>query len=265
MGLLTLAWAAASTIGPLIAGAVTDAASEEAAFATMLLWCCLAGVWLIRTGRRERASASIGPTFDLHRLYGAASLDDLREEYRRIATVYDEALVDGLGYRSPQAVAEVARRLLPSDARLLDAGAGTGLLGVALAEAGFTNLDGLDMSPEMLAQAAGKGIYTDLREGRLGDALDYETGIYDGVASAGVLTTGHAPAGCLDELVRVTRPGGHLIFTLRADQMPPGYAEKIDELQRTGKVTLVEQGDEFQALPIGEPEVLVRVWAFRVG
>jgi hypothetical protein len=36
------------------------------------------------------------------------------------------------------------------------------------------------------------------------------------------------------------------------------------ELESAGSWTLVEQGDEFQALPIGEPEVLVRVWAYRV-
>ena len=46
--------------------------------------------------------------------------------------------------------------------------------------------------------------------------------------------------------------------------MPPGYEEKMAELERGHRWKLVEQGDEFQALPIGEPEVLVRVWAFRV-
>ena len=116
----------------------------------------------------------------------------------------------------------------------------------------------------MLAEAARKHVYGDLREGRLGSELAYETGAYDAVVSAGVLTTGHAPAECLDELVRVTRRGGHVIFTLRSDQMPPGYEEKMTELERGRRWELVEQGDEFQALPIGEPEVLVRVWAFRV-
>jgi len=201
---------------------------------------------------------------DLGRLYGAANLDDLRQEYGRIASSYDEALLDGMGYRSPQAVAAVARRLLDPDARILDAGAGTGLLGVALADAGFTNLDGMDMSPEMLAEAARKNVYRDLREARLGDALAYETGTYHGVASAGVLTTGHAPAECLDELVRITRQGGYLVFTLRSDEMPPGYAEKLDELERTRRAAIVEQGDEFQAMPVGEPEVLVRTWVLRV-
>ena len=96
------------------------------------------------------------------------------------------------------------------------------------------------------------------------ERLPYETGSYDAVVSSGVLTTGHAPAASLDELVRIIRPGGHIVFTLRSDQTPPGYDAKIAELLETGRWQLVERGDEFQAMPTGEPEVLVRVWAFRV-
>jgi hypothetical protein len=62
----------------------------------------------------------------------------------------------------------------------------------------------------------------------------------------------------------VTRPGGHVIFTLRSDTALAGFDAKIAELERTGRWTLVDRGEEFQALPTGEPDVLVRVWAFRV-
>jgi MFS family permease len=259
MGLLTLGWAAASTLGPVLAGAIADAGGARFAFAFMIVCCGLVGIWLLRTDR-ARARDPV----DLDRLYGAHDLDELRREYERIAADYDGALIDGMGYRSPPAVAAAARRFLEPHARVLDAGAGTGLLGVALRQAGFTRLDGLDLSPAMLAEAARKGIYGDLREGRLGDRLDYQTGTFDAVASSGVLTTGHAPASSLDELVRVTRSGGHVVFTLRSDQMPPGYAEKMKELEAAGSWELVEMGDEFQALPTGEPEVLVRVWVYRV-
>jgi MFS family permease len=261
MGLLTLGWAAASTLGPVLAGGIADAAGARFAFALMIACCGLVGLWLLRTGR---AQARAGGAVDLDRLYGAHDLDELRTEYDRIAADYDSALLDGMGYRSPPAVAAVATRFLELDARILDAGAGTGLLGVALSQAGFTRLEGFDLSLAMLAEAARKRIYGDLREGRLGDALEYPTGTYDGVASSGVLTTGHAPASSLDELVRITRPGGHVIFTLRSDQVPPGFEEKIEELQEIRRWELVEKGDEFQALPVGEPEVLVRVWVFRV-
>jgi MFS family permease len=259
MGLVMLGWAAASTAGPLIAGAVADAFGARAAYALMVVWCALFGLWLLRAGRGHGRAA-----VDLDRLYGARDLDQLRGEYDRIASAYDAELLEGMGYRSPAAVSEVARRILSVDARILDAGAGTGLLGVALAADGFTRIDALDLSPGMLAEAARKDVYTDLRPGRLGDELEYGSATYDAVVSAGVLTTGHAPATSLDELLRITRPGGHLIFTLRTDQMPPGYEEKIAELERAGRWELVEQGEEFQALPLGEPEVLVRVWVFRV-
>jgi MFS family permease len=259
MGLLTVGWAAASTVGPPLAGGISDVFGEQAAYALMIAACGACGLWLLRADR-ARAGAEV----DLDRLYGAADLDELRSEYDRIASAYDAELVDGMGYRSPAAVTAVARRLLPAEARILDAGAGTGLLGVSLAEAGFTRLDGLDLSPGMLAVAARKNVYGDLREGRLGDALDYETGRFDGVVSAGVLTVGHAPAECLDELVRITRTGGHVIFTLRADQVPAGYLEKIAELESSRRWELVERGEEFQALPGAEPEVRVRVWVFRV-
>ena len=266
MGLVMLGFGIAATVGPLLAGGIADTAGTRAAYAVMIVFCTLVGLWLIRTGRsHDRAGAeSERPTLDLGRLYGAHDLDELRSEYDRIASAYDGELVDGMGYRSPAAVTAVARRLLSPDALILDVGAGTGLLGVALAEAGFRRLDGLDLSEGMLAEARRKKVYGELREGRLGDALDYGAGAYDGIVAAGVLTTGHAPAACLDELVRIARPGGHVIFTLRTDQILPGFEDKIAELERVGRWQLVERGDAFQALPAGEPEVLVRVWAFRI-
>jgi SAM-dependent methyltransferase len=259
MGLLTLGWAAASTIGPVIAGAIAETAGARTAFALMIVLCAVVGVWLLRTYR-----ASVREGVDLDRLYGAHDLDELRTEYDRIASEYDHALMDDMGYRSPAAVTAAAKRFFTPDARILDAGAGTGLLGVALEDAGFMRLDGFDLSPAMLAEAARKGVYGDLREGRLGDPLDYENGSFDGVAASGVLTTGHAPASSLDELVRITRGGGHVIFTLRSDQVLPGFAEKMKELEDERRWELVEMGDEFQAMPTGEPEVLVRVWIYRV-
>jgi predicted TPR repeat methyltransferase len=165
---------------------------------------------------------------------------------------------------SPGAVASACARLVDRAARILDAGAGTGLLGAALAEEGFARLDALDLSPAILAEAERKGIYRALTEGRLGDALIYESDSFDAVVAAGVLTTGHAPASCLEELVRITRPGGHVIFTLRCDRAPPGYDATIAELVDAGRWQLVERGEPFPAMPTSEPEVLVRVWVFRI-
>lgn len=169
-----------------------------------------------------------------------------------------------MDYRSPGAVAAVCSRFVDRDARILDAGAGTGLLGVALAGLGYGSLDALDVSPAMLAEAEPKRVYGALVEARLGEPLPFATDAYDAVVACGVLTTGHAPAASLDELVRITRPGGHVIFTLRSDLPPPGFDDEFAELADAGRWELVERGDEFQAMPTGEPAVLVRVWVFRV-
>ena len=75
MGLVMLGWAVASTIGPLLAGGVADAFGARAAYALMVVWCALFGLWLLRTGRSRAA-------VDLDRLYGAHDLDELRGRVR---------------------------------------------------------------------------------------------------------------------------------------------------------------------------------------
>lgn len=201
------------------------------------------------------------PPFDVHRPYAARDLDELRAEYDRIAAMYDGGGWDWLG---PAMIVEQVQRFVPRDAHLLDAGAGTGQLGVALRDAGYLRVDAMDLSPGMLVEAATKGVYSDLQEGRLGDPLDYPDGAYDAVVASGVFTTGHAPPSGLAELVRITRRGGHVIFTLRSDEMPPGFDEAMQGLIEDGAWELAERGDEVAAMPKSAPDVLLRAWVFRV-
>jgi hypothetical protein len=81
----------------------------------------------------------------------------------------------------------------------------------------------------------------------------------------GVLTVGHAPASSLDELVRVTRSGGHIVFTLRPDVYEgSGFKEKQAKLESEGKWKLVEVTDPVPVLPKGEPDVFHQVWVYQV-
>src|SRR5437879_6504154 len=83
--------------------------------------------------------------FDIRPAFAAGSVDEVREIYDEGAHDF-EGWSDRTGYAIPDRVFATARRFLATEAVILDAGAGTGLLGVLLHNAGFTNLDGIDTS-----------------------------------------------------------------------------------------------------------------------
>ena len=71
--------------------------------------------------------------------------------------------------------------------------------------------------------------------------------------------------GSFDELVRVTRPGGHIVFSLRPDiYEQDGFREKQSSLEAEGKWRLVEEGEKYRPMPKGEPEVYHQVWTYQV-
>ena len=71
------------------------------------------------------------------------------------------------------------------------------------------------MSRGMLDVAGEKGVYGALHQMVMGETLGFESDRFDAIIGVGVLTLGHAPASSLDELARVTKPGGVVAFTLR--------------------------------------------------
>jgi len=198
-------------------------------------------------------------------VYGASDPDELARRYDEWAKDYDADLDQDFGYLGPSLAADYFAKYVPSNAHVLDAGAGTGLVGVELAGRGYADVSGLDLSQGMLAEARKKGVYGELRQMKLGETLDYRNGEFDAVISVGVLTLGHAPAASLDELVRVTKSGGHVVFSLRPDVYArSGFKEKQEELEKAGLWRLVEVSDEVRIMPRGEPDVAHQVWVYRV-
>lgn len=198
-------------------------------------------------------------------VYASESNDELERRYDEWAKDYDADIEDDFGYVMPRAAAEEFARHTPADARILDAGAGTGLAGRELARLGYADIEAMDMSQGMLEQARAKGVYSRLHRMVMGERLGFETGYFDAAICVGVLTLGHAPASSLDELARVTKPGGCIAFTMRPDIYERnGFREKQRQLEADGVWELVSRGEEFQGLPKGEPDVMFRVWVYRV-
>ena len=157
------------------------------------------------------------------------------------------------------------RPLLFRDAKLLDAGAGTGLVGEHLVASGFRNLHAIDLSRGMLEVARHKDVYRDLRQMTLGERLAFAADTFDAVISVGVFTTGHAPAHAFDELARITKPGGFIVFSLRTELYDEGgFRETLADLEAAGRWCLAERSEPYQPLRKSEPEVVHRIWAYRV-
>jgi SAM-dependent methyltransferase len=209
----------------------------------------------------------VGREQRLQRVYGAKSNDELRAIYDDWAGQYDRDL-QAFGYSYPPAIAGlVARYVRELDAPILDAGAGTGIVGEVLAILGYTRLTGIDLSDGMLGVARAKGVYGELRNQVLGEPLDFAEDQFAAVVSAGVLTTGHAPPSCFDELIRVTRPGGHLIFTLTVPVYEDGgFKAKLEELAAQGLWRAIETTPAWRALPRApsETSLLARAQVFEV-
>ena len=197
-------------------------------------------------------------------VYGSTTNQELEERYDQWATEYDKDLDEVFAWNAPQTGADVLARLVPNTSAVLDAGAGTGLAGKCLADAGFTNLAAMDLSQGMLDEARRKNVYNSFHQMTLGETLGFETGQFDAVISIGVFTLGHAPINSFDELVRVTKPGGYVVFSLRTDMVDDGYQAYFDKLDAAGKWKLAEVSDPYQPLPKGEPEVFHQIWAFQV-
>ena len=56
---------------------------------------------------------------------------------------------------------------------------------------------------------------------------------------------------------------GLVIFSTRAD-VDLGFLQRQEELEESGKWTLVEETNTFQSLPYSHPEMLLSVFAYRV-
>jgi len=201
---------------------------------------------------------------ELNSLYNAESLEALRERYDAWAEHY-EADAKTLGRMLPPVVAGMAGKHAPSGSAgpVMDVGCGTGVMGRILTTLGYGPVDGLDLSPGMLAVAAQKNVYRRFYEAAIGpDRLAMPTGHYNMCVAVGVFTLGHAGPEGFDELVRITRPGGVLIFSASMPVLDDAFQAKIQHLCDQGKWRLVEASAPFPTT-LNSPDALQgRVFAY---
>jgi SAM-dependent methyltransferase len=137
----------------------------------------------------------------------AADGPDNRAYYDAFAHGYDRGRDRGYHKLIDDQAAAIVRRHAEGK-QVLEVGCGTGLILERVAQFAQT-ARGVDLSPGMLARAQERGL--DVREGSA-TALPFADASFDVAYTFKVLA--HVPAWetALAELVRVTRPGGRIIF-----------------------------------------------------
>ena len=143
---------------------------------------------------------------------------------------YNKDMVDW-NYTAPQETVSILRKYaLNNNSKILDAGCGTGLVGIELKKYGYSNIEGVDFSQSML-DLVPQNIYQKIEKIDLNKPLKFKHNIYDVVMCVGTFTYGHVKPHALDEIIRITKNKGLVCFTINEGIYEEyGFDKKIKEL-----------------------------------
>jgi len=180
------------------------------------------------------------------------------------APTYDHDLVNEMGY---VADAEACRRLealIPDrQARILDAGCGTGLVGRRLRQAGYTDIHGSDYSEKMLGEADLCGAYRSLQQHDLTQPIETDQ-LYDAAIVVGVFAFSVPSAEHLVNITCSLKPDGTALVTVNGKAWRevdwPAKLEGFDERYPQARLVEVQTIDYLTAEGIdGRLLILQRV------
>jgi SAM-dependent methyltransferase len=107
--------------------------------------------------------------------------------------------------------------VVPTGGAVIDVGCGPGHHAIALAERGFA-VTAVDFSPGMLARARTKAreksLSISFRQADLNEALPFAPETFDGALCVGVLQVIRNPAGSLERVRDLLRPGGRVLVEM---------------------------------------------------
>ncbi|MEM7731783.1 MAG: methyltransferase domain-containing protein [Pseudomonadota bacterium] len=193
----------------------------------------------------------------------APTNEEMRRRYDIWSAKYDGDVGSLDDYIAPAELTKVAADVLDRDAHVIDAGAGTGLVGAALKDVGFSTLTALDYSAGMLELAEAKGIYDALHQVDLSKETALPAAMADALVTCG--TTTQVPPSALRQYVRLVRSGGKIVFAVVTGTWEEnGYGEIQAELEAAGRLRVVSKGAPFQMMPTTEPQFICEIWVMEV-
>ena len=177
----------------------------------------------------------------LNKVYDV-STSDSRELYASWATTYDQEVIEN-GYATPDRIAKALKEYVSDKSTLiLDYGCGTGLSGLALQSVGFKNLDGLDVSKEMVRIAEKKSIYKSLKVFDPDTKIPIYSEQYKIITAIGVIGSGAAPLKVFDDLFSLLPQSGLFAFSFNDHTLSdPSYEEKVEHYVDSGRAAMLHK------------------------
>ena len=148
---------------------------------------------------------------------GSTNSKEVAGYYDDWAVEYDKTL-DEWEYQAPTDAAELFQKYVQTSGKILDAGCGTGLSGIALKRVGYSDITGIDISSKSIPIAERSGAYTRLLQQDLQEhPFPFATNEFDAVICIGVLSYVEDVPSLFQEFCRLVRPEGYIFFSHRED------------------------------------------------
>lgn len=192
-------------------------------------------------------------------LWTPRPVDETIAVYADWAEDYD-ADVAARGYRTPDRLAAALSAYADKAAHILDFGCGTGIGGAALRRAGFDQIDGTDVTVEMLEKATARGVYRKTWHSTPDD-MGFAKGAYPVIVAVGVVSLGAAPPETLAPLIAKLASGGLLAMSYNdptlADQT---YLDALDGEVSSGRAEVIfrEHGAHLDDVGMGSDVIILR-------
>ena len=193
--------------------------------------------------------------------------DTSQAHYDAWAPDYERDLLQRCGYSAHVIGARAFAAANPDRGiRIIDVGCGTGLVGAELRQYAFTCIDGLDISADMMAQAAAKQVYRRLIRGDLMAGAPVAQGSYDAAICVGSFAPGHLGPAALGTIARLVRPGGCVVIVMNAAPfIAEDYAGAIQRLVEE-RVWAIEGIDSLNYMAaFDRPGKLILAWREATG